>query len=203
MATTQSKKATAKKTSAKKTSANKTSAKKSTAANTSAKNTSAKNTSAKTTSTKQSPAKKVADKKTEIQSKAAAAQSTLRDTISSNFDNAQAFAKQVYLAGLGALGRSVDQAQDRYSRFNDEISSRYTKINKDGQKLVKELVNRGEKVQDEAEELVKESRANIELQIDKAKERLAGMASVVDIPARLQDMSNRLESLSKDLKKSA
>jgi len=36
-----------------------------------------------------------------------------------------------------------------------------------------------------------------------AKERLVGLSSKVDIPARLQDLSDRLESLSKDLKKTA
>lgn len=158
---------------------------------------------AKKTSVKKTSANKTTAKKTATRSKAVKSQATVRDTINSNFNNAQELAKQVYLAGLGAFGRSVDQAQDRYAKINDEITSRYNKINKDGQKLVKELVNRGEKVQDEAEELVKESRANIEQQIEKAKDRLAGMVSVVDIPARLQDMSDKLESLSRDLKKSA
>ena len=158
---------------------------------------------AKKTSVKKTSAKKTATKSTVSKSKAAKPQPTLLETINNNFDSAQAVAKKVYLASLGAFGRSVDQAQDRYSMVNDELTSRYEKINKDGQKLVKELVDRGEKVQDEAEELMKESRANIEQQIEKAKDRLAGLASVVDISARLQDMSDRLESLSKDLKKSA
>lgn len=165
--------------------------------------TSVKKASVKKTSVKKTTAKKTTAKKAATQPKAVKAQPTLRDTLSANLNNAQQFARQVYLAGLGAFGRSVDQAQDRYSKINDEFASRYNKLNKESQKLVKELVNRGEKVQDEAEELVKESRANIEQQIEKARERLVGMVSVVDIPARLKDMSDRLESLSKDLKKSA
>jgi len=152
---------------------------------------------------KKTSVKKTSAKKTVSQSKAVKQQPTVLETLNSNFGNAQEFAKKVYLASLGAFGRSVDQAQDRYTRVNEELTSRYEKINKDSQKLVKELVNRGEKVQDEAEELVKESRANIEQQIEKAKDRFSSLATVVDIPARLQDMSDKLESLSKDLKKSA
>ena len=152
---------------------------------------------------KKTSVKKTSAKKTVTQPKAVKQQPTVLNTIRNNFDNAQDFAKNVYLAGLGAFGRSVDQAQDRYTKVNEELTTRYEKINKDSQKLVKELVNRGEKVQDEAGELVKESRANIEQRIEKAKDRFSSIASVVDIPARLQDMSDKLESLSKDLKKSA
>jgi len=69
--------------------------------------------------------------------------------------------------------------------------------------LVGDLVTRGEKVQSEAELRIKEGRATVEEQIEVARERLVGLTSVVDIPSRLQDLSNKLESLSKDLKKSA
>ena len=93
--------------------------------------------------------------------------------------------------------------QGRYTKANEEIQTRYTQITEDRQKLVADLVVRGEKVQDEAEVLLKEGRANIEEQIEVAKNRLASLVSVVDIPARLQDMSDKLETLSKDLRKSA
>ena len=123
--------------------------------------------------------------------------------ITDSLDNAQDLAKKTYLASLGAVGRSFDEIKARYSKTTEGVTTRYEKITVESQEFVKDLVNRGEKVQDEAGDMLKERRASVEEQIEVAKNRLAGFASVVDIPARLQDMSDKLESLSKDLKKSA
>lgn len=123
--------------------------------------------------------------------------------VSKNISAAQNVAKQVWFANLGVAGRTYEEAVSLVNKANDEIQSRYTKLNKDSQELVTDLVSRGEKVQDEAEIRLKEGRATVEEQIEAAKERFVGLTSVVDIPARLQDLSKKLESLGKDLKKSA
>lgn len=112
--------------------------------------------------------------------------------INARFRDAQKAARQVWFAGLGAYGRLFDEAQTRYSRLQKERNE-----------LFKDLIARGEKVQDDAEALLKEGRANVEDQIETAKDRFAGVTSKVGIPARLQDLSDRLESLSANLKKSA
>jgi Skp family chaperone for outer membrane proteins len=137
--------------------------------------------------------------KTEVTEQATSILGTLNTSLASAQDAAQ----KVWFAGLGVMGRSVEEAQGRYSKANQELQTRYTKINKDSQKLVADLVVRGEKVQDEAEVRLKEGRANIEEQIETAKNRLVGLVSVVDIPARFQNVSKKLETLSKDFKKSA
>jgi hypothetical protein len=128
---------------------------------------------------------------------------SILDALNTNLASAQDVAQKVWFAGLGVMGRSVEEAQGRYSKANEELQTRYTKINKDSQTLVADLVVRGEKVQDEAEVRLKEGRANIEEQIEVAKNRLVGLVSVVDIPACLKGMSSKLEILRKDLKKSA
>lgn len=155
-------------------------------------------------------AKKTATKKTSAKATKSSAVSevTKQQRIALNFindgiDNAQDIAKKTYLAGLGAFGRSFDEIKSRYSKTSETVQARYEKITVDGQELVKELVDRGEKVQDEAGDLLKERRASVEEQIEVAKKRLGGLVSIVDVPARLQDVSDKLESLSKDLKKSA
>ena len=61
-------------------------------------------------------------------------------------------------------------------------------------------MSRGEKVQSEAEVMLQEGRSTIEEQIEVARTRVT---SIVDIPARLQDVSEKFESLSKSLKKTA
>lgn len=123
--------------------------------------------------------------------------------VSKNISAAQNVAKQVWFANLGVAGRTYEEAVSLVSKANNEIQTRYSKLNKESQELVTDLVSRGEKVQDEAESRFKEGRVTVEEQIEAAKERFVGLTSVVDIPARLQDLSNKLESLSKDLKKSA
>ena len=165
-----------------------------------------KKPAAKTTAKKASAKKVEATVKSTLNSAKAdvTEQATsILDTLNTNLASAQDVAQKVWFAGLGVMGRSVEEAQGRYTKANEEIQTRYTKANEDRQKLVADLVVRGEKVQDDAEVLLKEGRANIEEQIEVAKSRLAGLVSVVDIPARLQDMSNKLETLSKDLKKTA
>lgn len=166
---------------------------------TTTKNTAAKK-SAKTT--KNLSDELIADVK-EVQAEVTEQATSALNVLSENIETAQGIAKQVWFAGLGVVGRSVEEVQTRVEKTGDELRSRYTQINKESQKLVTDLVNRGEKVQSDAEGLLKESRTNIEEQIEIAKGRLGGLVSVVDIPARLQDISNRLESLSKDMKKSA
>ena len=125
------------------------------------------------------------------------------NSINEGIDSAQLIAKKAYLAYLGVVGRTVEEVQTRYTQANEDFQSRFEKISQNRENLMEELVSRGEQVQDDASELLKESRANIEEQIETAKKRLGGLVSVVDIPSRLQEVSDRLESLSKDLKKSA
>ena len=167
-----------------------------------------KKSAAKTTAkAKKVTAKKLASVEKKVEAKVEEAQKSetpaVLAQISANLENAQVLAKQVWFAGLGAFGRTVEEVKDRVEQTNEEIQARYSKLNKDGQDLVKDLVVRGEKVQDEAQERLQEGRATVEEQIEAAKSRLVGFTSVVDIPARLQDLSDKLESLSKDLKKSA
>jgi len=161
--------------------------------------TTAKKTSAKITSAKKDV--KAAVKKID------AAQDKIvdaaEDVVSARFAETQKAAKQVWFAGLGAYGRVFEEVTTRATQAREELQSRYSKMNQDRVELVEELVARGEKVQDDAESRLKEGRATVEEQIEAARGRLVGLTSVVDIPARLQDLSDKLESLSKDLKKSA
>ena len=68
-------------------------------------------------------------------------------------------------------------------------------------KLFDELAARGEKVQDEAGTAIKDRRANIDEQIDALKDRMSDLRSGFDVSSRLQDLSDKLEEISKDWKK--
>lgn len=162
--------------------------------------TSAKKTSAKAVSNAK---KEVIEAVDAIEDAVEATSESIVARVSKNIATAQNLAKQVWFANLGAAGRTFEEATSLVNKANDELQTRYTKLNKDSQDLVTDLVARGEKVQDEAQSRINEGRATVEEQIEAAKGRLVGLTSVVDIPARLQDLSDKLESLSKDLKKSA
>jgi len=174
--------------------ATKTTTRKTTAKKTPAKKTPAKKTSAKVTSAKKD-VKVAVTKLDNAQDKIVDA---VEDIVSAGIDKAQKIAKQAWFASLGAYGRSYEELKTRYAEVGEELQARYSKFTKEGQNVVKDLVSRGEQVQDQAEELLKDRRTAIEEQIEVAKSRLV---SVVDVPARLQDVSNTLESLSKELQK--
>lgn len=168
-----------------------------------AKKTSAK-AAAKTQTTKVNKAKKeVIEAVDAVEEAVEATSKSVFAKVSANVARVQGVAKQVWFANLGVAGRTFEEATSLYEKAGDQLQARYTKLNKDGQDLVEDLVSRGEKVQDDAEARLKEGRVTVEEQIEVAKDRLLGFTSVVDIPARLQDLSKKLESLSKDLKKSA
>lgn len=172
-----------------------------------AKKTSAKATqkvSSKKASAKVSKAKKeVIEAVDAIEDVVEATSQSVFVKLNDNIKVAQKVVKQVWFANLGVAGRTYEEATSLYSKAGEKIQTRYTKLNKERQDLVEDLVSRGEKVQDEAQIRIQEGRATVEEQIEAAKGRLVGLTSVVDIPARLQDLSSKLESLSKDLKKSA
>ena len=62
------------------------------------------------------------------------------------------------------------------------------------------MVTRGEKVQNDAESALKEGRAAIEERIEEAKNKVS---EVVDVKARWEDLSDKLEGLRQGLKKTA
>jgi len=77
---------------------------------------------------KKTPAKKTSAKA----AKAAKAtvtkpQGSILETISTNIDNVQSFAKQAYFAGLGAYGRSFEEIKARYVKANQENQRRRPK----------------------------------------------------------------------------
>ncbi len=108
-----------------------------------------------------------------------------------NSEKIEKVAKQIWLAGLGAYGRSFD-----------EIQNRYEKINTESQKMFDELVARGEKLQANAEDKLKEGKSDLEGRIEKLKgyAKLPVNSEVVD---QLSEVNRNLDTLNKDVKKMA
>ena len=71
------------------------------------------------------------------------------------------------------------------------------------QKFVKELIVRGEKVQDDATSRIEESRATLEEKLEEAKSRVSELPTFKNVPSMLKDVSDRIETISKKMKKAA
>ncbi|MFT6710494.1 MAG: methylthioribose-1-phosphate isomerase, partial [Arenicella sp.] len=92
------------------------------------------------------PAETVAENKLEQ------LQNLLQENLSGlNTDKAEAVAKNIWLAGLGAYSRSLNEFSER----RDDIQSRVVTINSEGQKVFEDLVERGQAMQGEAEKAMK------------------------------------------------
>jgi len=165
---------------------------------------SAKTTAKKTSAKAVSKAKKeVIEAVDAIEDAVEATSDSIVARVSNNVAVVQNIAKKVWFANLGVAGRGYEETVALVNKANDELQTRYTQLKQSRQSLLTDLVSRGEKVQGEAQTRISEGRATVEEQIEAAKDRLVGLTSVVDIPSRLQDLSNKLESLSKGLKKTA
>ncbi|MFT5136330.1 MAG: hypothetical protein ACI8XV_001361 [Arenicella sp.] len=140
----------------------------------------------KTTASK--PAKTVAENKLEQ------LQDLLQENLSGlNTDKAEAVAKNIWLAGLGAYSRSLNEFSER----RDDIQSRVVTINSEGQKVFEDLVERGQAMQGEAEKAMKQGRETIEERVEEFKERFGGgLSSFVDIPTRLREAAEKIEEIS-------
>ncbi|MBX2849747.1 MAG: phasin family protein [Acidiferrobacterales bacterium] len=115
-----------------------------------------------------------------------------------NSEKAEALAKNIWLAGLGAYSKTFTGIAGRV----DDLQGRYTTINAEGQKIFQELVDRGDSMQGDLEKAVKKGRDSLEDRVEDFKKRFGGsLSSVVDIPSRLRDAAKKIEQLSDSLKK--
>ena len=158
---------------------------------------------AKKTAGKKTAAKKVAkkiSKKVEannVETRIEQLQEALRDNLSGlNTDKAEAVARNIWLAGLGAYSRTFDELNER----GEELQDRLNEMSKGSQDLFEDLVARGEAMQGEAEKALKQGKDRLEDRVEDFRQRFGGgLSSFVDIPGRLRDAAERIEEISKRL----
>lgn len=116
---------------------------------------------------------------------------TIFDRLNSGTDKLENIAKQIWLAGLGAYGRSFDEVQNRFEKMNDE-----------SQRLFEELVARGEQLQADAEKRLDEGKSDLDARIEKLKQyaKMPGKTAVND---QLDDINSKLDDINKEIKKKA
>jgi len=112
-------------------------------------------------------------------------------------DKAEQMARNVWLAGLGVYSRTFEEISDRY----DNVQDRYEDINAEGQKMIDELVERGQAMQGDFEQAVTKGKTSLEGRVEELKERFGGLNSFVDIPGRLRDAAEKIEEFSERMRK--
>ena len=122
----------------------------------------------------------------------------LKDNLSGlSGDKAEAMAKNIWLAGLGAYSRAYEELSERY----EDVQDKYEEINAEGQKVFADLVQRGQSMQGELEESVSKGRESLEERVEEFKERFGGgLSSFMDIPERLREAAEKVEEISQRLR---
>lgn len=160
----------------------------------------AKKTAKKVTKKAKLSKKKASKKKsTKIDAKIAQIQAMLQENLSGlSGDKAEAMAKNIWLAGLGAYSKTYEELSERY----DDVHEKYEEINSEGQKVFNALVDRGQLVQDQLETKVSKGKETLEDRVEEIKSRLGGgLSSFIDIPERLRDAAEKIEEFSHKLRK--
>lgn len=156
----------------------------------------AKKITKKTKSVKKKNSKKQSKK---VENRIAQIQEMLQENLSGlSGDKAEAMAKNIWLAGLGAYSKTYEELSERY----EDVQDKYEEINNEGQKVFNVLVDRGQIVQDQLETKVSKGKASLEDRVEEIKSRLGGgLSSFIDIPERLRDAAEKVEELSQRLRK--
>jgi polyhydroxyalkanoate synthesis regulator phasin len=103
------------------------------------------------------------------------------DILKSRVNEAEDFARKIWLAGLGAYGKSIDEAQGRYEKLSSETT-----------KVFDELVVKGEKIESETKEKIID-KTNIEERVADVRKKLGLDKGSSD--ARIDELSDKIDAL--------
>lgn len=105
-------------------------------------------------------------------------------------EKASDLAKNIWLAGLGAYGKALDEAQDQYEKVAE-------KVNTESSRLFDELVAKGKKLegqtQDKLSEVKEKSSATLEDRLAQVKSSLSFTHKNADLGSQLDDVSKKLD----------
>ncbi len=114
---------------------------------------------------------------------------TKLDAIKNKVGNAEEFARKIWLAGLGAYGKSFDEVQGQYEKLNAEAG-----------KMFNELVDKGEKLEGEAKGKFKE-KTDIESRVAHVRSKLgldkqSNDDKIAELTAKIDALTTAVAQLS-------
>jgi len=103
------------------------------------------------------------------------------DSIKGKVNEAEEFARKIWLAGLGAYGKSFDEAQGRFE-----------KISVDASKMFDELVIKGSKIETEAKDKF-QVKDKVETRVAEVRKKLG--LDKVSADDRVEELSAKIDAL--------
>ncbi|GGO73519.1 MULTISPECIES: phasin family protein [Bowmanella] len=103
------------------------------------------------------------------------------DSLKTKVNDAEDFARKIWLAGLGAYGKSLD-----------EVQGRYEKLNADAAKVFDELVEKGSKIEADTKDKLKE-KTNVEARVAEVRKKLG--LDKPDMEQKVDELSAKIDAL--------
>ena len=146
----------------------------------------------KESASKKAPKKRVAKKKAATKSTARrkASPKAAAKKVASQLRDSEPTLKQIWLAGLGAYGASVDSLQERAG-----------KIRKERREMFDQLVERGQQMQEETNLALSQKVEEVEGRIEKIKQQLEDSYSTTLIAKSVEQVSAKLDKLQEKKKR--
>jgi polyhydroxyalkanoate synthesis regulator phasin len=115
-------------------------------------------------------------------------------------EKAGELAKNIWLAGLGAYGKAVDETQGQYEKTSE-------KVNQESSRLFDELVAKGKEIEGETQtkcaEFKEKSSASLEERLAQVKANLSFGTKNTELAAKVDELSEKLDLIIDSLKKPA
>ncbi|MEP1445491.1 MAG: phasin family protein [Paraglaciecola sp.] len=106
---------------------------------------------------------------------------TKLDSIKGKVNEAEEFARKIWLAGLGAYGKGFDEAQGRYEKISVEAS-----------KLFDELVVKGSEIETEAKDKF-QVKDKVETRVAEVRKKLG--LDTVSADQKVEELSAKIDAL--------
>lgn len=108
-------------------------------------------------------------------------QMTNLEKVNNTIESAEVVARKIWLAGLGAYGKSFEEIQSQYEKLNGETS-----------RMFQELVSKGEKLESITKDKFKKSTA-VEKRVEDVRKKL-GLDNA-DTDTKIDELSKKVDAL--------
>lgn len=105
---------------------------------------------------------------------------TNAEKLKTKLNEAEDFARKIWLAGLGAYGKSIDEAQGRYEKLSADANKLFTDLVSKGETLEADAKSKFKSTSEGVEERVAEVRKKLGLDADSSEERIQELSDKID-----------------------
>lgn len=105
---------------------------------------------------------------------------TTTETLKNKLNEAEDVARKIWLAGLGAYGKSIDEAQGRYEKLSAEANKMFTDLVSKGETLEADAKSKFKATSSGVEERVADVRKKLGLDADSSEEKIQELSDKID-----------------------